>query len=140
VAKKQSTTMTLPEAFIPFIIEHLDMFEARIEGETIVIGIKDGGQLPPLPANGHKRTTPSVPPPRPKFIYSIEDRKLDPATAKRYGFSEQRLKVYQAIYDSPKGIQAADVLTKTGLPHGTVQQILHWLRTRKLVKGMPESA
>jgi hypothetical protein len=76
---------------------------------------------------------------RPRFIYKVTNRKLTPEQAQLFGFSPQRLLVFRTIFDAPKGLQAKDVMEKTGLPHGTVQQILHWLRKRKLVIGEPET-
>ncbi len=143
VSKKQhGHGVTLPESFIPFILEHIDEFEARVEGESIVLALKPDahgngkGRLATMVSAAPAALAPQV---RPKFVYTVIDRKLTPEQAGRYGFSEQRLKVYSAIYAEKEGIQSKELLTKTELPHGTVQQILHWLRDHKLISGEPTS-
>ena len=151
---KKSTP--LPAAIIPFILQNLDGFNVTLEdGERIVITPKVGAQVSPQsrgaladallhqseepvaqhPVGPGRTTAPIL---RPKFIYRVLDKKLNPEQAKRFGFSEQRYTVYRTIFES-KGIQAKDIMEKTGLPHGTVQQILHWLRNRKLITGEPET-
>jgi len=35
-------------------------------------------------------------------------------------------------------IQPKDLIERTGLPNGTVQQVLHWLKKQKMVTGEPE--
>lgn len=137
--KWKAESIRLPQSFVPFILQHLDMFEAHIVGESIVISMTgDSAAIsaakPPaltiIPA-----PTPA-PPPHPIFIYRIVDRKLTPEQAARYGFSEQRLKVYRSVYEAgASGVQSKELLTRTGLPHGTVQQILRWLRDRKMVSA-----
>lgn len=147
----------LPAAIIPFILQNLDGFDIVLEdGERIVITPKNGAVINPqsrtklvtlltgtaepgVPALAPKRPAePARPILRPKFIYKATDKKLTPEQAKRFGFSEQRYRVYRVIFES-KGIQAKDVMEATGFPHGTVQQILHWLRHRKLITGEPET-
>jgi len=128
--------IALPEQLIPFIIENIAHFQAIIEdGERIVISIKPGAQMK-IPASAD-RVTHGTPPPRPKFAYTVKDRKNTPALAKRFGFSEPRLRVYKAIFnaDPIRGIQSKDILRVTKLPHGSVQQILHWLRSREMITG-----
>lgn len=127
----------LPTAIIPFILAHLDAFDAVLEDEDrIVITPKDGAVV-----TGTPPTTPAPPRSilRPKHRYRIVDRHRTPTEAKRYGFSEPRLKVYQAIWDAPGGILAKDIMDKTGIAHGSVQQILHWLKSRKFISGEPEA-
>ena len=129
----------LPKEIIPFILANLDGFDAYMYGERIIIEPRagavirnppEGVALPPAP----KAIL------RPKFFYRVVDRALTPELAKRMGFSEQRLLVYTVVYTTkdPRGVQSKEVMDQTGLPHGTVQQILHWLRKQKLVSGEPE--
>jgi hypothetical protein len=49
--------------------------------------------------------------------------------------SETRLKVLKAVHDAGKhtGVRSKDILKKTKLPHGSVQQTLHWLRAHGFV-------
>ena len=131
----------LPKEIIPFILANLDGFDAYMYGERIIIEPKAGAVIRNPPEG--VVIPPTVPPKpilRPKFFYRVVDRALTPELARRMGFSEQRLLVYSTICQAkdPRGIQAKDVMDLTGLPHGTVQQILHWLRKQKLVNGEPE--
>ena len=145
----------LPPAIIPFILQNLDGFDIVLEdSERIVITPKAGATINPQSAAKYAAALlvdapPARPQPvsearkvqpilRPKFIYKVADRKLTPEQARRFGFSEQRLNVFRVIFES-KGVQSKDIMDKTGLPHGTVQQILHWLRNRKLITGEPET-
>jgi hypothetical protein len=149
VAKKRLTP--LPPAIIPFILQHLEGFDIMLEGdERIIITPKadatmDPGSMAKFASTllEHKaRILPGKPTAsilRPRFIYKVADRKLTPEQAQRFGFSSQRHQVYKAVFDAPKGVQAKNVMEATGLPHGTVQQVLHWLRKRKLITGEPET-
>jgi hypothetical protein len=139
----------LPPAIIPFILANLDAFDVSLEnGERIIITPKDGAVVAPgspvsvsLPP-AYDRARPFLAPKpilRPKFIYRVKDRKLTPEQAKKFGFSAPRLAVYQAIWDAPKGITSKELMARTGLVHGAVQQILHWLRKQNMVKGEPET-
>lgn len=123
----------LPQSFITFIIEHLDLFQARVVGDSIVVDMKPA-------AEGQRRPTLTSVPAPPRIIqyrYKAAEQTLTPELAKRYGFSDQRLKVYTAIYNAPLGIVSKEILTQTGLPHGTVSQILNWLREREMVVAEP---
>ena len=130
----------LPKEIIPFILANLDGFDAYMYGERIIIEPRAGAVIRNPPEGV---VVPPVPKPilRPKFFYRVVDRALTPELAKRMGFSEQRLLVYTVVYTTKdvRGIQSKEVMDQTGLPHGTVQQILHWLRKQKLVSGEPEA-
>ena len=134
--------IALPTA-LSLILANLDKFEAHLDEGRIVIAPKTGVKITPvasLPDSASPLEGKPKPILRPKFFYRVVDRALTPELAKRMGFSDQRLKVYLTIYGAKdaRGIQAKDVMDSTGLPHGTVQQILHWLRKQKLVVGEPE--
>lgn len=51
--------------------------------------------------------------------------------------SETRLKVLKAVHEAGRstGIRSKDILKKTKLPHGSVQQTLHWLRMQGFVNA-----
>ncbi len=133
-----------PRAIIPFILANVEGFDAYLDGDRIVIAprngavIKHASRFAILPT---ETVTPALPKPilRPKFFYRAEDRAKTPELAKRMGFSDQRLKVYTVIFGTkdPRGVQSKDVMERTGLPHGTVQQILHWLRKQQWITGEP---
>lgn len=131
---KRTERTTLPKSFIAFILEHLDEFEARVEGDSIVVTFEDGRALPKTP----KQAPALSPQERPRFVYRVTDKAMTPEKVERF-FSEQRLKVYEEVYLSRTGILAKELITKTKLPHGTVQQILSWLRSRKFVEATPEA-
>lgn len=140
--KTKEPAALLPTSFIPVILNNLHLFEARVEGNSIIISVKEDGSVQVPQERRVAKVSPTFPtlqPPRAvRFMYRVVDKKITPESAARYGFSEQRLKVYRAIHSAGvTGVQSKDILTKTGLPHGTVQQILHWLRERQLVLGAP---
>lgn len=150
-------TAPLPPDIIPFILANLEGFDIVLEdSERIVITPKDGAEVAPASRSllthaltqrehdgdgegrGLHRPTPLVA--RPKFIYRAADKRYTPEQAKRFGLSPQRLKVYELIYTAgTKGIGYKDVRAKSNLPHGSVQQVLHWLRAQKLITGEPET-
>ena len=145
-------TAPLPSAIIPFILANLEGFDVVLEdSERIVITPKDGAEVEPhsrthlvqaltRTANGDGHTAAPVMVARPKFIYRAVDKRYTPEQAKRFGLSPQRLKVYELIYTAgAKGIGYKDVRAKSGLAHGSVQQVLHWLRAQKLITGEPET-
>lgn len=143
----------LPAAIVPFLLKNLDGFDIMLEdSDRIVLTPKSGAAINPesravLAAAllepqqpGPQAVKPSAKVTsilRPKFIYKVVDKKMTPELVTRFG-SEQRSSVYRVIFES-KGVQSKDIMDKTGLPHGTVQQILHWLRNRKLITGEPET-
>ena len=131
----------LPREIIPFILANLDGFDAYMYGERIIIEPKAGAVIRNPPEGVVAPPTAPKSILRPKFFYRVVDRALTPELAKRMGFSEQRLLVYTTIFTTkdPRGVQSKDVMDTTGLPHGTVQQILHWLRKQGLVSGEPET-
>lgn len=146
---KKSTP--LPTDIIPFILENLSGFDVMLEdGERIVITPKAGATIAPhsrkhlvraVAPQAARGPVPPMPKPilKPKFLYRVNDRQRTPAQAKLFGFSEQRLSVYNAIYNSPHGIHSKDLMDVTGLTHGTVQQILNWLRKQNMISGEPET-
>jgi hypothetical protein len=150
----------LPAAIIPFLLKNLDGFDIALEdSDRIVLTPKDGAGINPesraylaaaiLQGDGHQTPQKSAQVHhaqpakvksilRPKLIYRVADKKLTPEQAERFGFTPQRLSVFKVIHES-KAVQAKDIMEKTGLPHGTVQQVLHWLRDRKIVTAEPET-
>lgn len=154
------SSTTLPAAIIPFILANIDGFDITLEGsERIVLTPKKGATINPetagqlatavLQGSVAPRADGRVPavkvsaPPRsilrPKFIYRVADKKLTPDTAKKYGWTPPRVAVYKVIFEHPKGVQSKTVMEKTGLQHGSVQQILNWLRKQELIVGEPET-
>lgn len=144
----------LPPAIIPFILDNLEGFDAVLEdGERIVITPKPNAEMRPASAkhlavvieemhhvqhDGQPRKNRVVM--RPKFNYKVTNPKHTPEEAKRFGLSKPRLAVYEIIHKAAgEGVGYADIREKSKLPHGSVMQILHWLRKQKLVIGTPES-
>lgn len=124
--------VTLPESFIP-MLEAPEGFIARMEGRRII--------LEPKPTKGKKGAPePSQPPPRPRFRYTAADRRRTPENAAFYGLSPTRQKVYKAVWGAKRGLLAKDIMQKCKLPHGSVQQTLHWLREHKMIEHEEESA
>jgi hypothetical protein len=139
-------SIPLPRDIIPFILENLEGFDATIEdGEWIKIVPKGDVVISP---RTHVRLTQMVqraaqpsalPILRPKFSYTIANRDYTPEQAEAFGMSKPRLRVYRVIYEAgAEGAGYKLIRSKSGLPHGSVQQILHWLRKQKLIVGEPE--
>lgn len=142
-------SIQLPDAFVPMLAGNPDGFIARMEGRRLILEPK------PSAKRGSGRTTKTVLAPttdvagrrkgspvseasaRPTFLYTVKDRRLSLESAKRYGLSPTRLKVLQAVYKAKKGLKAADIMARCKLPHGSVQQTLHWLRTHEMIDGHP---
>lgn len=56
------------------------------------------------------------------------------AKAEKLNLSEMRQKVLNAIHAAGKGgLKSSEIMKHTKLPHGSVQQTLHWLRQRRYV-------
>lgn len=73
--------------------------------------------------------------PRPRFRYFAVDRRKHPKD-----LSDARAKVYRYVEKSGgKGIIARELVAK-GIPHGTVQQTLNWLRHNELVRSEEEAS
>jgi len=137
---KKDAAIPLPDAVKALLVQHLDHFDATLEGEHIILSFKEespASTMLPLSSRPTNGRTPRVVD-RPKFTYRAVDRTLTLPQAQKY-LSEQRYLVYQAVYGAPKGIQTKDLIERTGLPNGTVQQVLHWLKKQKMVTGEPET-
>lgn len=147
----------LPSAIIPFILANLEGFEVSLEdGERIIITPRVNAPINPAsvaplattllsdravsPAT--ERTSPPPSPRlalRPKFIYRAKDARYTPAQAKVFGLSKPRLLVYSVVHAAgAEGVGYGLIREKTKLAHGSVMQILHWLRKQKLITGAPE--
>lgn len=145
----------LPTAIIPFILDNLEGFDIALEdGERIVITAKAGVQVRPssrpllasllssADGEGH-RAAPSSPRivMRPKFIYKAKDERYTPEQAKVFGLSKPRLQVYSIVHTAgDEGVGYSTIREKSKLPHGSVMQILHWLRKQRLITGAPETS
>lgn len=137
----------LPEAFMPMLAGNPDGFIARMEGQKLIFEPKpkanhgSGNREKPHTTvqarNGRKGAagaeSQTAPAGRPSFLYTVKDRRLSLEQAKRYGLSPTRLKVLQAVYKAKRGLQAREIMTKCNLPHGSVQQTLHWLRSHQMI-------
>lgn len=135
-------SIQLPEAFIPILAGNADGFIARMEGKKLILEprseVKSRDKAPTGAKGGRQKTTDTEPGGpvsvgRPSFLYTVKDRRLSLEQAKRYGLSPTRLKVLQAVYNAKKGLQAREIMTKCRLPHGSVQQTLHWLREHQMI-------
>lgn len=148
----------LPSAIIPFLLGNLEGFDVWLEeGERIVLTAKAGVEVNPA-SRAHLDTllnerqkgsneaavVPIAPSPtfrpsqRPKFIYKVKDQRYTPAQAKRFGLSKPRLLVYEIIHASGnEGTSYAAIKGQSKLIHGSVMQVLHWLRKQKLITGVP---
>lgn len=152
--------LPLPTAIIPFILQNLQGFEVSLEdGERIVIVPRANAQVVPgsrphlaaalnLPVdrpNGRAKADQVQPPPtrvtqRPKFIYRAKNAKYAPDQARAFGLSKPRLLIYTLVHQAgATGIGYAGLREKSKLPHGSVMQILHWLRKQRLITGTPET-
>ena len=83
-----------------------------------------------------ERTVPYVAPHtlRPRFRYFAADRRKNPDA-----ISPTRRRIYTLIAKSKgSGVIEADLL-KRGIPHGTIQQTIHWLRENGWVKYEQET-
>lgn len=77
-------------------------------------------------------STPGMAQPRFRYISTLHHR----AKVEKLNLSPVRTKVLETIHDaSPAGVLSRDIITRAKLPHGSVQQTLHWLRAHKLVKA-----
>lgn len=66
---------------------------------------------------------------RPRFRYVCVDRRARPV------LSEVRAKVYDTLRKHPEGLLSRDLIKRTKLVHGSIQQTLNWLRTKKYVRA-----
>ncbi len=139
-------SIPLPKEMIPFILKNIERFDAALEEGAIVITPKDGLQVSKVArdtmrsmtrVDGHSaRTTALL---RPKFIYSVKNKAYTPQTAQDFNMSKPRLRVYELVYGAgDKGIGYKLIRDKSGLQHGSVMQVLHWLRKQNLIVGKPE--
>lgn len=132
----------LPDTFAP-LLENPAGFIARMEGESLILTPRKAQALPTVAqgAGAHTKASNSGEPGalvgRPSFLYTVKDRRLSLEQAKRYGLSPTRLKVLRAILEAKKGLQARQIMTRCKLPHGSVQQTLHWLRQHEMVDAAP---
>jgi hypothetical protein len=137
----------LPSAIIPFILNNLDGFDVLLEdGERIVITPKEGALVSPSSQKYIKRTILERSPlreggsPRLRFTYHPTNTQHTPEEARRFGLSAPRLAIYTLIYTA--GETGADyklLREKSKLTHGSVQQVLHWLRKQKLITAKPKT-
>ena len=144
----------LPPALIPFFLDNRDGFDIWLDEDAaeIVIRPKEGAEvsaasrkrlqslLPqqerPTVVPGHPRTAPIL---RPKFTYTATDMGYTPEQAKRFGLSAPRLLIYGLIHAAgTEGVGYKVLREKSKLPHGSVMQVLHWLRKQKLIVGEPD--
>ncbi len=134
---KQTLPVEMPAAFLPLLAKS-GAFKVSQQGDRIILEpVQSNG-------NGHKAVK-MVPKPaqdapgtqeKAHLKYYPADRRVKPESLEKFGMSPTRLKVYKVIYRNAKrGLLARDIMTKTELPHGSVQQTLHWLREHKMVKG-----
>lgn len=80
------------------------------------------------------RTSPFAGMAQPRFRYTsaLHHR----TNIAKLDLSPTRTKVLQTIHESGKaGLLARDIIRKAGLPHGSVQQTLNWLRNHKQVRA-----
>jgi MarR family protein len=62
------------------------------------------------------------------------------ATPDTLPISPTRMKVLKAIHRAgKKGVRARDIMDRTKLPHGSVQQTLNWLRAQNLVAAQEDT-
>lgn len=148
----------LPSAIIPFLLGNLEGFDVWLEeGERIVLTAKAGVEVNPAsrahltsllsdrPSGSVVKPVVAAPPlrptptQRPKFTYKAKDQRYTPAQAKRFGLSKPRLLVYEIIHAAgDEGTTYAAIKDQSKLIHGSVMQVLHWLRKQKLITGAPE--
>lgn len=154
----EKKSLPLPATIIPFILDNLDGFDIQLEeGERIVITPKPDAVMRPSTASAFANVVartadtntsaprPALsrvvlpPPPRPKFVYKVNDLTYTPELAKRFGLSKPRLLVYRIVYEAgKKGTRYIVIRKKSKLTHGSVMQNLHWLQKQKLITGAPE--
>ena len=153
----KKSSQPLPHALIPFILQNLDGFDVVLEdGERIVILPRAGATVESpsalhgfverregeravslSPSSSRAPTTAA----RQRFLYTAKDATYTVEHAKRFGMTKPRLKVYEAIFTS--GAEGADYRTlrqKTHLEHGSVMQVLHWLRKQNLITAVTKGA
>lgn len=144
---KSSSSVQMPQAFVPFI-SHPGDYQVTVD--------KDGGihMVPKAPgpqgngtSNGHGKGLQTAHSAdagakidKARLRYAVADKRLTPARAETFGMSKTRLKVYRVIYKHKTGLLARDLMKQTGLPHGSIQQTLNWLRGHKLVAAKELSA
>lgn len=66
---------------------------------------------------------------RPRYRYYVVDRRVRPV------LSDVRGKVYDTLRAQPDGMLSRELIKKTKLVHGSVQQTLNWLRSAKMVRA-----
>lgn len=146
----------LPAAIIPFLLASIEGFDIMLEdGERIVLVPKPTAEITPAAreqltalitkaGNGSAvELTPTIVPPRAtataprlRFIYKVKDKRYTPEQAKAFGLSKPRLLIYTLVYAAgDAGTGYASIREKSKLAHGTVMQILHWLRKQNLIIG-----
>jgi hypothetical protein len=139
----------LPAAIIPFILANVEGFDVVLEdSERIIITPKTDAQINPSSVNQLAEAIASssrapAPAPRaivmrPKFTYKVKDRRYTPEQAKVFGLSKPRLLVYTIIHEHEKGVGYATIRETSKLVHGSVMQILHWLKKQNLITGEPQ--
>ncbi len=141
VTKPPSKSIPLSREILSYILKNVDEFDALLdEEERIILTAKEGAHitLPTrVPVTGQSVRT--MAPLRPKFIYSVKRREYGPEQAKAFGMSKPRLRVYEIVYAAgTAGVGYKAVRDQSGLQHGSVMQILHWLRKQDLIIGIPE--
>lgn len=95
--------------------------------------------LVPVSENGTHLAVQTAEDTPPKRIREFRVARYTPAIPKSQDIdaldlSDQRKRVLQAVMDAGKsGTRATGVINRSGLPHGSVQQALNWLRSQGLI-------
>lgn len=71
---------------------------------------------------------------RPRYRYYATERRVRPV------LSDVRAKVYDTLRAHPDGMLSRELIKKTKLVHGSIQQTLNWLRSAKMVRAAAISA
>lgn len=133
MAKSKNQPVELPASFVPFVGQKSPYRVLVQKNGTILLQPKRGNRVPQLATVHAAEARANID--RARLKYAVADRRLTPERAKTYGMSDTRLKVYRTLYGAKQGLLARDLMAKTKLPHGSIQQTLNWLRGHKLVNG-----
>lgn len=134
----------LPAGVVKFILENLEGFDLVLEDDTrIVLTPKVGAEISSASVETLAGMVEDVQArrinTRPRFIYKVRNASYTPKEAKAFNLSKPRLAVYTVIHAAgEKGIGYAGIKEKTKFPHGSVMQILNWLKRQRLITGKPE--
>lgn len=144
--RKNHSAVELPQAFVPFLGQ-VDGYRVTVmpTGEIVLtpptavkVGQNGHGRVPQLATQHAQDARQRVD--RARLKYLVADKRLTPQRAETFGMSRTRLKVYKVIYKHKTGLLARDLMKQTGLPHGSIQQTLNWLRGHKLVAAKAVAA